>query len=359
MVVAVSDPARVGRSFGVHRSLDTVGALIGPLAAFAVLWALPGRYDAVFVLSTVFAVLGVAVMALLVPDVHRRRAGTAAEPAESYGPAGPAGPAEVTDPVEGADGDGRSGIGGGDAVRLPDHAPDVGPRAHDRTLRARSGPAAGEVGEARETRETREVVPGGAERPRSRPSLRLLADRRLSALLGVAGLLGLLTVGDGFLYLTLLHRDGFAASTFPLLFVGTDLGYLATALPLGRLADRVGRAGVLLGGHLALVLAYLAAAGPVSGVPATVACLLLLGTYYGATDGVLPALAGRVVDPTVRASGIAAAQTVVALARAASSVVFGLLWVAHGPGPSLVGVAALLVVALALVARPLRRLDRS
>ena len=57
-------------------------------------------------------------------------------------------------------------------------------------------------------------------------------------LLLAAGLLGLLTVGDGFVYLVLQSRSGFAAQWFPLLYVGTNAAYLALAIPFGRLADR-------------------------------------------------------------------------------------------------------------------------
>ena len=44
---------------------------------------------------------------------------------------------------------------------------------------------------------------------------------------------------------------------FPLLYVGTNVAYLVLAVPLGRLADRVGRAKVLVGGHVVLIAAYL------------------------------------------------------------------------------------------------------
>ena len=43
MITASSDPRTLGRSFGVHRTLDTVGAALGPLLAFVVLWADPRR----------------------------------------------------------------------------------------------------------------------------------------------------------------------------------------------------------------------------------------------------------------------------------------------------------------------------
>jgi len=54
--------------FSVHRSLDTVGALIGPLIAFALLRFVPSRFDAVFVSSFAIAVVGFAVLILLVDE---------------------------------------------------------------------------------------------------------------------------------------------------------------------------------------------------------------------------------------------------------------------------------------------------
>ena len=41
--------------------------MLGPLLAFGVLMLLPGEYDAVFVVSTAFAFVGLAVLVLLVP----------------------------------------------------------------------------------------------------------------------------------------------------------------------------------------------------------------------------------------------------------------------------------------------------
>ncbi len=63
MISASSDPAHLGRAFGVHRTLDTVGAALGPLIAFGVLWLVPDGFDVVMVVSLAFAVLGVAVLA--------------------------------------------------------------------------------------------------------------------------------------------------------------------------------------------------------------------------------------------------------------------------------------------------------
>lgn len=271
MISSATPTEHLGRAFGVHRMLDTVGAALGPLIAFAILWAIPGSFSTVLVVSLAFAVLGVALLGLFAPDQRRARSETTPAPPP---------------------------------FRWRD-----------------------------------------------------LADPRLRPLLVVGGGLGILTVGDGFIYLALLDHGGFAAQWFPMLYVGTNVAYLLLAVPMGRLADRVGRARVLVLGHLALAGAYLCATLPTSVAAATVTTVLLLGTFYAATDGVIAALAGRLVPVQARASGIAAAQTVVALARMVASFGFGFLWYTVGPGAAMTLVAALLVGAVAVAATRITRLD--
>ncbi|WP_369373789.1 MFS transporter [Streptomyces sp. cg36] len=75
-------PETLGRAFGVHRAMDTTGALLGPLAAFAVLWATADAYDAVFVVSFCVGLLGVLLLVLYVPG--------GAEPVAPRAPAPPA-----------------------------------------------------------------------------------------------------------------------------------------------------------------------------------------------------------------------------------------------------------------------------
>ena len=76
--------------------------------------------------------------------------------------------------------------------------------------------------------------------------------------------------------------------------------------------------------------------------------LAMLGTFYAATDGVLAAVASRLVPDHVRASGIASAQTVVAVARMGSAAGFGGLWFAVGPRVAMIGVAVAVVVVVPL-----------
>jgi MFS family permease len=54
-------------AFGVHRSMDAAGAMIGPIVAFALLAAAHNAFDVLFAVSFGFAVLGVGAIALLLP----------------------------------------------------------------------------------------------------------------------------------------------------------------------------------------------------------------------------------------------------------------------------------------------------
>jgi MFS family permease len=66
LITLSSEPTRLGEAFGAHRTMDTVGAVVGPVLAFAVLAAAPGAYDAVFVMSFAVALVGLAVLGLFV-----------------------------------------------------------------------------------------------------------------------------------------------------------------------------------------------------------------------------------------------------------------------------------------------------
>ena len=53
-------------AFSVHRAMDTAGAMLGPLVAFAVLALVPNGFDAVFVVSFCFGLIGLAILVMFV-----------------------------------------------------------------------------------------------------------------------------------------------------------------------------------------------------------------------------------------------------------------------------------------------------
>ncbi|GGQ82350.1 MFS transporter [Couchioplanes azureus] len=68
LIAASSSPEMLGRSFGVHRALDTVGALAGPLVAAGLLASTGNRYDTVFVAAFCIAMVAVLLLVLFVRD---------------------------------------------------------------------------------------------------------------------------------------------------------------------------------------------------------------------------------------------------------------------------------------------------
>jgi MFS family permease len=315
-LISLSTPPRHrGRAFGVHRAMDTTGAVLGPMTAFWILRAAADGYDAVFGVSACVAVLGVLVLVLFVPG---GAAGAAAGAA--------AGSAVGAD--GGTPGAAAGGTGGSGAAAGPDGAD----------------------------------APGGAPpRVDLRTALSLLRMPRLRALTGCAMLLGLTTVSDAFVYLMLQRRAGIGEEFFPLLPLGTAAVFLLLAVPCGVLADRVGRRTVFLAGHAGLLAAYaLLLWAPRTGL-LPFAVLALHGVFYAATDGVLPAAVADVVPGPLRGSGLALVGTGQALARFCCSLAFGAAWTVWGDGRALLGSAAgllLCAVVAAVVLRPAQATSR-
>lgn len=70
LLISLSTPRdEQATAFGVHRALDSAGAMMGPLAALAILAAIPAGFDVVFVASFCVALCGVAALALFVTNV--------------------------------------------------------------------------------------------------------------------------------------------------------------------------------------------------------------------------------------------------------------------------------------------------
>jgi MFS family permease len=151
-----------------------------------------------------------------------------------------------------------------------------------------------------------------------------IADFR--AVIIVGSLLSAMTISDAFIYLTFHQRSGLATAVFPLLYVGTALVYLVLAVPIGRLADSVGRRRIFVAGHALLLALYGLLLLPHLGIVELVGCLVLLGAYYAMTDGVLMAVTSSVVPPALIATGLALVTTGTAAARFAGSVLYGAMW---------------------------------
>jgi MFS family permease len=155
----------------------------------------------------------------------------------------------------------------------------------------------------------------------------------------------------------LQRRLHFDAGYLPLLYVAVPCVCLSLAFSFGRLADRWGRAKVLLLGHGLLVLVYWSELLPARGALLLALNVLLLGAFYAASDGLLLALASARLPEPQLASGLGLVVTVNNLGRLLASVAFGLLWSYSGERTALVVFGAVLTGALAALAATLLELD--
>ncbi len=260
----------LGLAFGVHRALDTTGAMLGPLVAFALLAVSPEGYDAIFIVSFLVAVVGVAVLVLM---VDRRD----------------------------------------------------------------------------------EPVPSGEAAVSWRDAVRLMGPGRFRGILVAAGILGVVTISDAFLYLGLQRQTDLDPTLFPLLFTATSLAYMLLAVPVGLVADRMGRGRTFLAGHLVLLALYGSLLLPTGGGLALVGYLVAFGAFYAATDGVLSALGAAALPAGMQATGLALLLTVTSLARLGGSVLFGAVWTFAGFEAAVklfaVGLAVGIVIAAVLLLR--------
>ena len=258
-----SAPGMMATSFAVHRALDAGGSLLGPITAFVLASRMPNAYGSLWVTSFIFALLGVAILMLLVEN-----------PLTAISSSGPATL--------------------GNAMRF------------------------------------------------------LKSSKRFQGLAIIAGLLGVATVSDGFVYLLLQEESGMATQFFPLYYVATASVYMLLSVPIGKIADRLGRKEVLLGGYslLGIVYVLLGTGFLTHGFPAVP--LLLFGLYYAATEGVLMAIASNMIPSGLRTTGLALLTTAIGIGKMISSVAFGYLWESQGRAVAAGSFLAILAVVLML-----------
>ena len=151
----------------------------------------------------------------------------------------------------------------------------------------------------------------------------------------------------------LQQTSGFDSRLISLLYVGTPLVYFMLAAPHGdrcrphRRGPHVSRRPYIPARSVWLLVARSL------GAVAPVVCVVLLGAYYAATDGVLAALASARLPVGLLGTGLAVIATATNLARVLASLVFGFAWTRWGHETALVLFTLGLCAALALAFRQL------
>lgn len=261
LIADVTPPHLRGRSFGLRKSLDTVGGFVGPLVAIGLMLATANHFQTVFWVATIPAGLAVALLVV--------------------------------------------------GIREPETPPDASKKK-----------------------------PG----LRWRDTLKL--DAAVWVAIGVSVLVTLARFSEAFLLLR-AEGAGFSLAWIPLILVFMHLIYGGLAYPVGILADRVGRIGLLVV-SLALLIAanlVLARAGDVTMLLIGVA---LWGGHMGFSQGVLATLIADTAPPSARGTAFGMLSLATGVAVLLGNLLAGVLWEWRGPASTFHASAAL--SALAMVA---------
>jgi MFS family permease len=301
LIADSTPPESRGRAFGLHRALDTAGALVGVTGAAIVVTLLQGdaatldsdTFRALVIMALVPGVIALVVLGLAVRDVPAPR-----KPAVAAVPA-PQKPAVAAVPA---------------------------------------GPE-----------------PTSAALPTERGSLRRRLGAFPSAFWLFVGASALFTLGnssDAFISLR-SQSLGVAVRDILLMVSAFNITNLLVAWPVGALSDRVGRRGLIAVAWSIYAATYLGLALASPGFPIVI-LWALYGAYYGVSDAVGKALVADIVPPAQRATGFGILSMVTGLVLLPASILAGVLWDGVGQQAPFwfgAGCAAAAVVLLGFIQR--------
>lgn len=257
------EPSELGKSFGYHRAMDTIGAILGPVSAIALFPVFNGNYSMLFTIAAGIGILAVLSF-LFVKEIHT--------------------PKEIQ-PIK--------------------------------------------------------PIPFSFSLARfDRPFKLLLTSIFIfgSGLMPVA--LMVLKAGD----------IGLSAPLFPLIYLIYAASFAVFAIPFGRLSDRIGERGVILGGFLCAIFSYgiLASATSIYGVALG---LIVFGLYSAMTDGVERALASKLLSVEQLAMGQGFLQSAVGISSLIGGTIGGLIWTLVSPTIAFIYGASMMAAGLLVFIR--------
>jgi MFS family permease len=262
LIADVTPPHMRGRSFGLRKSLDTVGGFVGPLVAIGLMLATHNHFQTVFWVASIPAVLAVALLVVGIKEPE-------APPAERAR---------------------KAGLRWRDAWKL---------------------------------------------------------DAAVWVAIGISVLVTMARFSEAFLLLR-AAQTGFTLAWVPLVLVFMHLIYGGLAYPVGILADRFGRMGLLV-----VSLALLVAANVLMAQATDVASLLIGVALWGAHMGFSQGILATLIADTAPAASRGTAFGILSLATGVSvllgNLLAGGLWEWKGPASTFHASAALSVLAMGVL----------
>jgi MFS family permease len=289
-------PSIRGRAFGFHRAADHLGAVLGPLVAFALLQWQGVSLRGVFLWAAVPAVLAVLVLVVAVREVPRAPSRAASAP----------------------------------SAGAPPQQHDTSPRFS--RPRPNTAPGADVA---------HKDLPAAAHHPAP-------LGRAFWAFLAVLLLFTLGNSTDAFLLLR-ASQLGVSTALIPVLWALLHFVKAAASTPGGTLSDRIGRRPLIVAGW-ALYAGVYFAFGQATATWQAWMLFVLYGLYFGLTEGAEKALIADLVPATRRGAAFGWYNLAISAGALPASVGFGLLWDRMSPRAAFTAGGALaLLAAIGLV----------
>ncbi len=264
ILAAAIDPAHRAQAFGFHNMMDNIGAVVGPLMAFALARFLEWTPREIFKFSIVPGMLAVLV---LVVGVHDR----------------------------------------------PEKSPKTAPETE-------TGAGTGTATEAATTGAGTGTGTGTGTATGTEASLSPALKRYLAALF-------VFTLGasaDSFLLLQ-LAKLGLSTPLIPVAWLTLNATKAATNMPGGRIADRMGHKRTLVVAWTLYAIVY--ALFPWMKTPASAwALMLVYGAYYGLSEGTEKAIVVELAPLVQRGRALGAMHALTGIATVLANIAFGLMF---------------------------------
>jgi len=223
-----------GKSFGLQKAMDNSGAIVGPLAAFALLIFFPDNYRLIFLLAGIPSILGILVLILGIKEAKKCKENLITK------------------------------------FRFSD-------------------------------------FPG-----------------RYYLFLAIIFIFTLGNSTDALLMVK-ANEVGVKVAYIPLVYLVTSIVSVLLSIPLGSLADRIGKEKLLIAGYLVYAVVYYGF-GVTSSVGVIVALFALYGLYSAATDGIQKAFISDIIDKNKQGTGLGIYNALLGITLLPASVIAGLLY---------------------------------
>ena len=223
-----------GRSFGLQKVMDNSGAIVGPLAAFALLYFFPGNYRIIFLLAGIPSILAILVIIFGIREAKKKKEDLLT------------------------------------TFHLRDFSKDF---------------------------------------------------------YFFLGIIFIFTLGNSTdaLLMVKANEVGVKVAFIPLVYLVTSIVSVLIAIPIGTLADKVGKQGVLVVGFLVYAVVYFGF-GSTHSIAMIVGLFALYGLYSACTDGIQKAFISDIIDTNKKGTGLGIYNALLGVTLLPASLIAGLLY---------------------------------